>query len=479
MQAIMRYELVINEALRSVLMFDTPDEQINEFIRFFGKHIGCDRIYIFEDNKKEHVTNNTYEWCSEGIQPEIDFLQGVDMDIIDWWYKAFDKKENVIIQDVETIKKDHAYTYNALKVQNVTRLVVCPIRYKDEISGFFGVDNPPIDNHSSLTIFLDMIATLVVSFLKIRNSQNKSKQEAKLSGYSALAQIYTSMHYINVKTQKYHIVKTEPEILKYLQVDKINDVEDCFSDHIYKIHKEFCQQDYVDREIEFMDLETLDERLRGKKSIDSVFYGNISGWCRGRYIPVDYDEDGHLLHVLYCVECIDEQKRREDKLLYLAQTDTMTGVSNRRSGEKMIERVLDNKISGMMCLVDCDKFKSINDTYGHMAGDEVIIAIAHTLQKSCRDKDVVMRLGGDEFALYIPGVTNRKCANSFFKRLFENLKQIHVESIDNHPVVLSLGACFFDGKEDLSFDELYCRADSAMYESKKMDGFSATIFRKK
>lgn len=179
------------------------------------------------------------------------------------------------------------------------------------------------------------------------------------------------------------------------------------------------------------------------------------------------------------MECIDEQKKREDKLLYLAQTDTMTGVSNRRSGEKMIERVLNNKISGMMCLVDCDKFKSINDTYGHMAGDEVIIAIAHTLQKSCRDKDIVMRLGGDEFALYIPGVTNRKCANSFFKRLFENLKQIHVESIQNHPIVLSLGACFFDGKEDLSFDELYCRADSAMYESKKMDGFSATIFRKK
>ena len=52
MQAIMRYEFVINEALRSALMFDTPDEQINEFIRFFVKHIGCDRIYIFEDNKK-------------------------------------------------------------------------------------------------------------------------------------------------------------------------------------------------------------------------------------------------------------------------------------------------------------------------------------------------------------------------------------------------------------------------------------------
>ncbi len=51
MQTIIRYELVI-KALRSALMLDTPDEQIDEFIRFFGKHIGCDRIYIFEDNKK-------------------------------------------------------------------------------------------------------------------------------------------------------------------------------------------------------------------------------------------------------------------------------------------------------------------------------------------------------------------------------------------------------------------------------------------
>lgn len=93
MQTIMRYELVINEALRSALMLDTPDEQINEFIRFFGKHIGCDRIYIFEDNEIEHVTNNTYEWCSEGIQPEIDFLQGVDMDIIDCGTKLLIRKK--------------------------------------------------------------------------------------------------------------------------------------------------------------------------------------------------------------------------------------------------------------------------------------------------------------------------------------------------------------------------------------------------
>lgn len=145
----------------------------------------------------------------------------------------------------------------------------------------------------------------------------------------------------------------------------------------------------------------------------------------------------------------------------------MTGISNRRSREKMIERVLNNKVSGMICLVDCDKFKSINDTYGHMAGDEVIVA------------DVAMRLGGDEFALFILGVTERKCANAFFKRLFENLKQIQIESIKDHPIIMSLGACIYDGKEELTFDELYCRADMVMYQSKKGEGYSATIYKKK
>ena len=183
--------------------------------------------------------------------------------------------------------------------------------------------------------------------------------------------------------------------------------------------------------------------------------------------------------MLFCTECIEEEKKRENWLIYLAKTDLMTGLCNRGSGEKRITELLKEKTKGLLCLIDCDKFKSINDTYGHMAGDEVIVAIAHTLQKSCRDKDVVMRLGGDEFALFIPGVTDRKCANAFFKRLFENLKQIQIESIKDHPIIMSLGACIYDGKEELTFDELYCRADMAMYQSKKVEGYSATIYKKK
>ena len=154
MKTIIKYELVINEALRSALNYHTPDEQINEFIRFFGRHIGSDRIYIFEDCKERHGTDNTYEWCAQGVIPEIDRLQNVDMDVIKWWYDTFSKGESIIIADIEDIKEEHRMSYDMLKAQNVRNVVVCPLRYKDEISGFFGVDNPPKSDYKGLTTFL-------------------------------------------------------------------------------------------------------------------------------------------------------------------------------------------------------------------------------------------------------------------------------------------------------------------------------------
>lgn len=157
---------------------------------------------------------------------------------------------------------------------------------------------------------------------------------------------------------------------------------------------------------------------RRKNSIIHEFIDKKTGWCRSRFIPVDYDENGRLLHVLFCIECIEEEKKRENRLIYLAQTDLMTGLYNRGSGERQISHLLQEKTGGLLCLIDCDKFKTINDTYGHSTGDKVIIAVAETMQKSCRDKDVVLRLGGDEFAVFMPEMREKAAAERFFERLF-------------------------------------------------------------
>lgn len=479
MNRIKKYEIVINEALRSALQYDSPNEQISEFIAFLGKHIESDRIYIFEDNERDNITVNTYEWCADGVTSEIDNLQSVNIDIFRWWYDSFEQGKSEIIYDMEKIREQHPDAYHILKEQCIDRLVICPIRYK-KIRGFFGVDNPPKENMSGLITFLDMISTLLISFLKMRNANDKSKREAEFMGYSALAQIYISMHYINVQTHRFHIIKTIPEVLHLFGRETVDskkyDMEEDFSSHIYKVIQAFCRKDQMEYEMDFLNLDTVEERLKGKSSIGSVFYGKISGWCRVRFIPVDYDENGRLLHILYCVESIDEQRKREDKLLRMAQTDTMTGVCNRGCGEERIEQILNNKKSGMFCLIDCDGFKQINDIYGHMVGDKVLVVLADALQRICRNKDVIMRLGGDEFILFVAGVTEKKDAEMFFDRLFCNIKKIKIRELGEKNVTISLGACIYDGVKDISFDRLYQRADVAMYQSKKQKGYSAMIY---
>lgn len=480
MKTIIKYELVINEALRSALNYDTPDEQINEFIRFFGKHIGSDRIYIFEDSEERHATDNTYEWCADGVIPEINELQNVDMDIIDWWYETFSKGESIIITDVEDLKEEHRISYDLLRAQNVKNVVVCSLYYKDEIRGFFGVDNPPISDYRALTTFLNMIGTLLISFLKVRNSFRNSNKLAKLSSYSSLSKIYESMYFINVQTGKYHIVKTTAQYNGYLEKDvrKIGEyaILDDFCGHIERIADKICMESRMEESLEFIDLRTVEERLHGKNSIAHEFVDKRRGWCRSRFIPVDYDEDGRLLHVIYCIESIDEEKKRENRLLYLAQTDLMTGLCNRGSGERRINELLQERTGGLLCLLDCDKFKAVNDTYGHSVGDKVIIAVAESLQKSCRENDVLLRLGGDEFAIFMPGLLEQKSAEKFFDRLFENVGEIAIEEMQGKHVEISLGACFYDGSEFVSFDQLYRNADHAMYQSKKKQGYSATIY---
>lgn len=353
MKSIKKYETIINEALRSALEYDTPEGQINEFISFFGKHIGSDRIYIFEDDEEHHVTNNTYEWCAEGITPQIEHLQGVNMEVIDWWYDTFDEGKSVIISDVEELKGVHQVSYNMLKYQNVCKVVVSPLRHKGQIKGFFGVDNPPAVDYNALTMFLDMIGTMLISLLKIRNTFQKEQYNASMSSYSALSEIYLCMHLIDIKTGKYEQIKNVKHVEKECEeLDQEN-----FSKRVYTTMKYFCTEMYLSSVLEFVDLSTLDRRLMETNTIVHEFIGTVSGWCRERFIKVDSDEKGRLWHVLYCVEVIDEQKRREKKLLYLSETDSMTGINNRGSGERKITEFLEKKKGGLFCLLDCDKFK--------------------------------------------------------------------------------------------------------------------------
>lgn len=159
----------------------------------------------------------------------------------------------------------------------------------------------------------------------------------------------------------------------------------------------------------------------------------------------------------------------EDSLRFtqrLANQDPLTGLFNRRGleveGRKAIEE--GNGLPGktMVVMVDCDRFKQVNDDHGHTAGDEALRFLAQTLRDHTRGSDVLARLGGDEFILVLPN-TDESEAHSIMRRVeraFERgMKEI------GYDVSLSLG---FAGTspEATTLRTLVAKADSAMYTSK-------------
>lgn len=165
-------------------------------------------------------------------------------------------------------------------------------------------------------------------------------------------------------------------------------------------------------------------------------------------------------------------KKMERELIIVSQIDGLTKINNRASGERKIETCLKEGQAGMFCLFDVDKFKSINDTYGHGAGDAVLTAIASCLKKSFREKDVVMRLGGDEFSAYAVGISSEEEGSRILDVFYENLSKIEIQEMKDRKVTVSLGAVLFSKNVDEaeSFDGLYKKADTAMYICKHNRG---------
>lgn len=221
-------------------------------------------------------------------------------------------------------------------------------------------------------------------------------------------------------------------------------------------------------------LETVDEKISELEKTDDelVFEVKVNHDDGSAIYALTHGKRVHLTsgESVFCFSLMDitERKRLEENLLILSETDGLTGICNRRSGEAQIARCLNSARPGMFCLFDCNKFKYVNDTYGHNVGDDVLIAIANCMKKTFRTSDVILRLGGDEFAVYACDVADKTIGELVINRFFTALNQLEIESAPDYKITVSLGAVFCDGT--FGFDQIYTRADSLMYDCKKIGG---------
>lgn len=144
--------------------------------------------------------------------------------------------------------------------------------------------------------------------------------------------------------------------------------------------------------------------------------------------------------------------------------DSLTGLFNRRMFDNVIQDWVDQRLPFALLLLDVDNFKTINDTFGHLTGDEVLKKLAETMLAASREEDVCFRYGGEEFGILL----QRDTADELYalaEQLRQNVHGLRGKDLDLPPITVSIGIASLHVMDE-SPSSVIERADAALYESK-------------
>ncbi|MGP1680562.1 MAG: diguanylate cyclase domain-containing protein [Burkholderiales bacterium] len=178
-------------------------------------------------------------------------------------------------------------------------------------------------------------------------------------------------------------------------------------------------------------------------------------------------------HTICIVRDITERKQFEERIRHLANYDNLTGLPNRTLFYDRLSQSINlaqrNRHEMALLYLDLDRFKSVNDTRGHDAGDMVLQGAADRIQAQVRESDTVARIGGDEFAVILPKIASPQDAAVVAEKIIEALCASFPAGDEEHgniEIGASIGIAIFPG-HGADMDALFKAADSAMYKAKQ------------
>jgi len=193
-------------------------------------------------------------------------------------------------------------------------------------------------------------------------------------------------------------------------------------------------------------------------------------WVENRYVPVR-DKEGRIIEVEGIVVDVTERKTAEEKITLLARTDSLTGLANRSTFNERLYQAHAAAQRGALAFailyLDLDKFKPVNDTFGHPVGDLLLQQVAKRLKDCTRESDLVARLGGDEFAILQGEMKEPANAGTLAAKIQNRLALPFCINGNNIDISVSIGISPY-APGNSGADAMLVQADLALYRSKDM-----------
>ncbi len=182
------------------------------------------------------------------------------------------------------------------------------------------------------------------------------------------------------------------------------------------------------------------------------------------------DSDGTPRYYISQFQDVTAARRATDELTYQASHDPLTGLANRSLFDERLARAISRVGDGdhgwnAVLMLDLDDFKAVNDTFGHPAGDELLVQIARRFERVTRSSDTLCRLGGDEFVYLVEGMTSPQTANEVAERLLHQFDEPF--DIFGTSLVQRASVGVATGPGDLDGEALLRNADVALYDAKR------------
>ena len=379
--------------------------------------------------------------------------------------------DRCVVNSVESIQRDVKLDVVISRIKNGDLFTLDYMRLADDGNMSyhqmaFALAGQPGETENFILAFRDIDKSIR------KHISDKRYLREQLDIVETLSRDYYNIFKINPQTGGVVILKLDGYVTKGME----GAGEKVYSYDV--LYKQYVKDRVYSEDREWMydaiSLETIKSKLRDNPEYVSSYRVMDKGevhYYQFTYILINANIPGSdILAGFKNVDDIVASAKERQNLEILASTDIMTGILNRGSGEQKVIEAMANNQAGMLCILDVDNFKDINDDYGHNVGDKVIRGIADSLKHVFRDEDIIFRLGGDEYALYVMNLNDEETGREMMDRFFKEIAGMDIPELGDNRICVSAGAVFFKDGDKRSFEDLYKLADSGVYESKKFNG---------